>query len=256
MRRICIAVMFLLTVFRPASAGNAASADSLWNGAVASYSAEDYTAALNGFLALEGMGIRTPDLYYNIGNSYYKCGRQVAKAVLYYERALKADPSFGDATHNLTLARAFVTDRIDVVPEFVMFTWLKSVRNRLSSDTWAILCLLLLALALASVFFVRFGRRVSSRKLCFVTAIFFFVASAFALGCSLSGKHELERKDRAVVMVPVSSAKSSPNTGGQSLFIIHEGTDVRILEELGEWSRIELTDGRQGWITSKDVEVI
>ena len=69
-------------------------------------------------------------------------------------------------------------------------------------------------------------------------------------------KNEMESQDGAIVVNPVSSVKSSPNNTGKSLFIIHEGTKVTVLEELGQWSKVELSDGRQGWIVKRDIEII
>jgi SH3-like domain-containing protein len=61
----------------------------------------------------------------------------------------------------------------------------------------------------------------------------------------------------AIVMRPVSSVKSSPSAdSAKDLFILHEGTRVRILDNVSSFSNIELADGRQGWIASGDIEVI
>jgi SH3-like domain-containing protein len=63
--------------------------------------------------------------------------------------------------------------------------------------------------------------------------------------------------DDAVVMRPVVSVKSSPSAESSTdLFILHEGTKVRILDEVGRWNNIELADGRQGWLQSGDMERI
>lgn len=256
MKRILLSAILFLTASAVTHADPAMSRDSLWNGAVAAYSEEDYHAALEGFLTLENEGVTTADLFYNIGNAYYKCGHHVGKSILYYERALKADPSFEDARNNLSMARAYSLDKIDTVPEFVLFSWLKIVGNSLSSDTWAVMCLVMFGICLLFLFFFRFGSRTAVRKWAFGMACLFILLSGSSLGFSLSQKFEAERTDRAVVMVPVSSVKGSPNMNGQSLFIIHEGTDVNLLDELGEWSRIELSDGRQGWINTKDIEII
>ena len=78
------------------------------------------------------------------------------------------------------------------------------------------------------------------------------VSVIFAFGL----KGEMESQDGAIVVNPVSSVKSSPNNTGKSLFIIHEGTKVTVLEELGQWSKVELSDGRQGWIVKRDIEII
>ena len=78
----------------------------------------------------------------------------------------------------------------------------------------------------------------------------------FSVYFSWSQKHEYYKKDTAIVMKPVSTVKSSPDNSGNTLFILHEGTKVSLIEEIGQWKRVELTDGRQGWINSLDIEVI
>jgi len=255
MKRIYLFVL-LVSLSSAASAKNAPHLDSLWNQAVNAYSAGEYQTALDSFLLIEKEGVRSADLFYNIADSYYKVGNYNAKAILYYERALRLNPSFGDAAHNLSMARALTLDKIDVVPEFVLITWLKNARDSFSSDGWAWGCIIFFVLFLTALFFFRFGRTSGGVKLSFVMGIICLLASIFCLGCSISLKNELDRTDKAVVMVPVSSGKGSPNESGQSLFVIHEGTDVTIIEELGQWIRVELSDGRQGWIQRSDIEVI
>ena len=65
------------------------------------------------------------------------------------------------------------------------------------------------------------------------------------------------KMDGAIVMRPVSAVKSSPSAeSSQDLFVLHEGTKVKVLDQVGNWNNIELADGRQGWIPSSDIELI
>ena len=58
-------------------------------------------------------------------------------------------------------------------------------------------------------------------------------------------------------MKPVASVKSSPSgDSAKDLFVLHEGTKVRVIDNVGAWSNVELADGRQGWIPSADIETI
>ena len=83
------------------------------------------------------------------------------------------------------------------------------------------------------------------------------IIAAFALTFSLWQKRDCMRADDAVIMRPVISVKSSPSAeSSKDLFILHEGTKVRIIDEVGSWNNIELADGRQGWILAEDIEVI
>jgi SH3-like domain-containing protein len=55
----------------------------------------------------------------------------------------------------------------------------------------------------------------------------------------------------------VTSVKSSPSgEASKDLFILHEGTKVKLIDQLGTWSKVELADGRQGWMKTDDLEVI
>ena len=83
------------------------------------------------------------------------------------------------------------------------------------------------------------------------------VSLIFSLTFSIWQKRDGMRTDDAIIMRPVTSVKSSPSAEASTdLFILHEGTKVKILDEVGSWKNIELADGRQGWIPSADMEVI
>lgn len=253
MKRIMI-IFGILTV--SAAWLSAQDADSLWNQAVKDYTEENYQAALDCFSALEAEGYVSRELYYNIGNCYYKLGNCLGQSILYYERALKLDPSYEDAQVNLAIAREYTLDRIDEVPEFILLTWIKAFRDTVSSDAWAWIALALFLVTAVMVLLFRFGGSPAVRKTAFAMAIialaFMIISAVFAFNL----RSELESEDGAVVTVPVSSVKSSPGSTDQSLFILHEGTRISVLESLGEWYRIELSDGRQGWMEAEDVEII
>lgn len=101
------------------------------------------------------------------------------------------------------------------------------------------------------------GASAGRRRAGFYCGIVLLLFSAGALGFSLWQKSDSMKTDKAIVMSPVSSVKSSPSSGSsKDLFVIHEGTKVRILDEVGSWKNISLADGRQGWITSSSLEVI
>ncbi len=253
MKRIFV---ILTLVCATAVAAVASQKDSIWNAAVDSYMDSDYEAALEGFLALEEQGYASAELFYNIGNCYYKLDYQLGKVILYYERSLKADPSFEDARVNLGIATQATLDKIDEVPEFILVTWVKALRDVMSSNVWMILFTVLLALTAVLVLLFRFAGRVGVRKMGFSLAIVTLLFSVVSLLFAFSGRREALRADEAVVMVPVASVKGAPGANDQSLFILHEGTVVEVIDSVGGWKRIEIADGRQGWTEAKNVEII
>lgn len=127
----------------------------------------------------------------------------------------------------------------------------------MDSDAWAVCFLVLLALALAMALLFILAPTAGGRRTGFFTGIVLIILAAFSISFSVWQKKDYMSADEAVVMRPVSSVKSSPSAEASTdLFVLHEGTKVKIIDEVGSWNNIELADGRQGWIRSNDIEVI
>ena len=249
-----VVVMLLLTP--SAASGADAYVDSLFNAANAAYSEGLWAEAVESYSAIENLGLESSALYCNLGNAYYKEG-DVARAMLYYERSLKLDPSYSDARYNKEVASELVQDRIEPVPEFILKTWVRSLCYTLDSDTWAVMGIVFFALLAASLLMLFLSMSLSLRRTGFFCALVFLVLTVFSLSFSFWQKSDYSRKDGAIIMTPVVSVKSSPSSETSTdLFILHEGTKVLILDEVGDWRNIELADGRQGWMLSSDMETI
>ena len=101
------------------------------------------------------------------------------------------------------------------------------------------------------------GSSVTSRRVGFFTGIVFILFAFASLSFSLWQKNAYMKADTAIVVKPVSSVKSAPSgDSAKDFFVLHEGTKVKIVDTVGGWSNIELSDGRQGWLPSSDIEII
>ncbi len=230
--------------------------DSLWTAGVQAYSDGRFSDASSAWTSIEESGQKSATLYYNLGNSWFKQGNY-PKAILNYERALRLDPSYSDARYNLEFTNSFVQDKIEPVPEFILKSVAKKVCYVMSSNAWATIFLVLFAAALVMGLLYMLGASVGRRRIGFYCGIVLLLFSIGALSFSVWQKSDSLKSDTAIVMSPVSSVKSSPSSGSsKDLFVIHEGTKVTILDEVGSWKNISLADGRQGWIPSSDLEVI
>ena len=251
------ALALILSLILPLQASAADNyLDSLWNSGVAAYSQGQWKAAEQNWKGIADAGLTSPVLCCNLGDAFFKDG-DYPSAILWYERALKLDPSYKDARFNLDLAAAQVQDRIDSVPEFFLVGWARSFCYLLSSDAWAVLSCILLALALAALLIFLLSQGSGARKAGFFSAL--ILALLFLLAVSAAGwqKSEFERADEAIVMKPVVPVKSAPSRGdSKDLFILHEGTKVRIIDSVGDWNNVSLSDGRQGWMPSETLEII
>ena len=251
-----VVAAILLALPSSVSAHDTGYIDSLWNRATESYSAGQWDAAVQDYTAIVAAGLESASLYCNIGDTYFKM-EDYPRAILYYERALKLDPSYADARYNLGIASQQIQDRIDVVPEFILKSWARDVCYILDSDAWAVTGIVFFAIFLAMLLLYLLSGSTAARRTGFFSAIVFLLLAGLTLWFSLWQKSDYQRADSAIVMRPVSSVKSSPSSEASTdLFILHEGTKVTILDEVGEWRNISLADGRQGWMLSADMEII
>lgn len=246
-------LVLLLSLALPAAAQEDVS--SLWEKAGEAFAAGQWQNALNCYQMIEGEGLVSDDLYYNIGNTFLKL-QDNAHAILYYERALKLNPSHADAAHNLEIVRQMTLDKIDEVPDFILVSWFHNLRQGLSANAWAWITLGLLFLAGILLTVFRSGAPRSLRKVSFILSCIVLVLAIFTFIFSLQQKRAVTRQDSAIVTAPVCSVKSSPAEGGKTVFVLHEGTKVRLLDDVGDWARIEIADGRQGWAQGSTFEII
>ena len=250
------ALVFMLIGGGQSIARDSTDVKSLWSGANADYEAGDWASAIEKYDAVLAAGYESDKLYYNLANAYYKSG-SISRSILNYERALKLNPSFDDARNNLDMVAQLTVDRIEKVPDFILKTWTEDIGRALSSDGWAVLFLSLFASAAVSLLLSDFIRSRAARIVLFIAGIVLVILSLLSITASLERRADYMSEDSAIVVSAVSSVRSSPSDENTtSLFVLHEGTKVEILEYLGDWSKIEIADGRQGWMASRDMEVI
>lgn len=252
-----LATLLLLSLLLPSMLKAGEPADSLWAAASAAYAEGRYGEALEDWKAVEASGLVSPGLYTNIGDACFKLD-DLAGAVLAYERALKLDPSDASARYNLEFVSSQLQDRIDEVPEFFLRTWYRRFCNLLSSDAWAVLFLLFFAILLFCILLFLLSSLPPARKTGFFCGIAALLLCIVCISAASYCRNSSLAADRAVIMSPVVSASSSPASGSSSrdLFVLHEGTRVKLLESIGGWSNVELSDGRQGWVESSEIEII
>jgi tetratricopeptide (TPR) repeat protein len=248
------ALMLLLFCFlQPAAA---AEIDVRFEAANQAYRASDFQKAAKLYEEIESQGYESSELYYNLGNCYYKLNK-VPAAILQFERAKRLDPDDEDIAHNLGLANLRVVDRVDPIPQLFYVTWWRKWADLGSADRWAVLGIssLWLAILLGAALFLPYQsfvlRRVFS-SLAMLALVFFLLSIAAAVD-----RHNREQNQRyAIVFAASTQARSAPDPQSTNLFMLHEGVKVELLDHVGGWSKIRLADGKIGWIESSAFQVI
>ena len=241
-------VIYYLLFSVSASAQTKADADS-------AYVQGNYQKAIELYAALLNEG-ESADVYYNLGNAYYRT-EEITQAILAYERALLLSPGDADIRFNLQLARTKTIDKMVPQSEFFAVTWYRSLVNQMSVDGWAYTALALLALTIVLVLLYLFASPVWLRKVGFfgglLALLFFLLANLFAW----QQKQTLNHRDGAIIIQSAVPVKSTPATSGTDLFILHEGTKVTVTDDtMQDWKEIRMPDGKVGWVETEQIEII
>lgn len=221
------------------------------------YNTGDYALAVEIYEKCIKEQGESADLYYNLGNAYYKDSMQLGKAILNYERALKLNPDHEDAIHNLEFANSKIADEVTPDSEFFLLQWIDYFVSFLSINTWTILGLASFVVMLLAILLFLFSESIGMRKTGFFGAIALLFVCIIANLSAWRIDHNLNNSKSAIILSPSVEVRSGPDESSTLLFILHEGTKVNIVsEELNDWKEIKVSGNKVGWIPAEALEVI
>lgn len=217
------------------------------------YQKENFQAAISSYESIINSGKESADVYFNLGNCYYKL-HKVGPAVYNYEKALLLNPNDQEIKTNLDFARKMAIDDIKIIPKVGFHKLIQDFTSTYYYDTWA-----WIAVALALVFFLFFlGYYFSGttlKKRIFFTGMFVILLGiTLSVSAGIFERNRLENEKPAIVFAETAPVKNEPKTSSPDAFILHEGTKVYILESIANWKKIELTDETTGWIESSAIK--
>ena len=219
------------------------------------YIRHDYASAIQIYEALLKTG-KSADIYYNLGNSYYTSDN-IAKAMLNYERALLLSPSDSDIHANLEIAKAKTVDKVVAIPDVFFVVWFKSLINCLNADAWGIVGIVCFVLLLLSLCVCLFSKHIILKKVGFISTVTFLILVVFSNLFAFQQKHRMIMRNKAIVLQPSVTVRSTPSETGTSLFILHEGYKVEVKDNsMRDWKEIQLEDGKVGWLPTVAIEII
>ena len=218
------------------------------------YTDNDFALAIEQYDYFLQNNLESAELYYNLGNTYFKQG-EIAKTILYYERALRLSPRDEDIIYNLEYANLFVQDEFTEVPDFFMDKILDSTLNVFGSNVWAVISVISFVLALGIFLIFLFSKVVIRRKLAFFGAIILIIFTQLSFIFSYQTKKNIIHSNYAIIM-QISTIKSSPENDGTEIFILNPGVKVEIESTNNEYYEVKLPNGKIGWILKQSVDVI
>ncbi len=244
-------IIFFLFISLFSFADNSA----LYNEANERYKKAEYQAAIEKYELVLKSNFVSGELYFNLGNAYFKTN-QIPMAILCYERAKKLMPGDEDVEFNLSIANLKIVDKIEVMPRLFFYRWADSVINIFNCDGWAIAGISSLLIAVLLFVLFRVSEREGIRKLFFYLGLVLLVFTIKSFWFANIQYKAATGENTAIIFTPTLNVKSSPDANGTNLFVLHEGTKVQLLDKVGEWSKIKLSSGFQGWVETGSFVVI
>ena len=225
----------------------AADDDALVVKANKAYSAGAYQQAATLYQQVVSNGFEASELYYNLGNAYFKCN-DMPSAILYYEKALKLNPRDEYVKNNIQVANTKITDKILPLPELFYKRWWNALQNLFEMDTWAVILIVNVVLFFIAISFYLISNTMLIRKASFWCGILLFIFSTFSFLFASNWYHTLTRQKEAIIFSPSLTVKSSPDDNSTDLFILHEGTKVSVTDKVGQWREVKIANGSVGWV--------
>lgn len=217
------------------------------------YREEKYDAAVQDYEQLISAGLRSANIFYNLGNAYLRIGNK-GKAILCYERAFRMRPRDADIRSNLDFARTLVEGSAGQDGR----RWYERVflflHSFLSGDEMAFLASVLyfaimILLTLSICFKVQ-------RKFFYYSAAVFCIFLIIVLPSFVSSIYGSEFQKKAVIMVKETEVRFEPNDDATVHFKLHEGAVIQITRWQNDWHQVRRYDGKMGWLKGDVFAVI
>ena len=220
------------------------------------YSKGNYSLAIQKYEAVlksEEKGTTNVTLLYNLANAHYK-NKNLGKAILYWEKAKMQAPNDAAIHTNLSIATDEIKGEVILIKPFFLVKWWKQVRSLFSSQVWGWIGIVSLWLGITGILFWLLSTKRTLKKYGFIAGIILTIWSLFPFIWA-NGQAQLETDSRrGIITVPMTQLRPTADAPGD--FDIYEGTEVEILDKIGEWSKVRLLNSDVGWVKKEEYEKI
>jgi len=249
MKKILILLLLIANVL------NAQDEQKIFESANEMYKQQNYEKAIEYYKTLEKYNLISSELFYNLGNSYYKLNK-VGPSIYYYEKALKLNPLNKDVQNNLVFARRLALDNIEELPKTVFQKLNNRYLQKLSYNQWAIVSIVFCALVSLLFLLFYFSNQPRSKRTYFVTSLISFLFLIISLTITYNQFSYFKNNKVAIVFAEETEVRNAPSLNSEEVFTLHEGTKVIVLDTIDDWKKIKIADGKIGWIIAGDIQLL
>jgi hypothetical protein len=219
------------------------------------YQKGKYEQAVTAYESVLATKQHSSDLYFNLGNCYYKMNK-VAPAIYNYEKALVLNPDDAEILNNLAFAQKLQIDEIKILPKVGFSKLITDFTSLFHYNSWAWISVGLSTLFLFFFIGYYFSQFTVYKRVFFVGMIVILILLLITTTTSISAKNHYDAERPAIVFAEITQVKSEPQKSSATAFMLHEGTKVFVLESMGSWKKIQLTDGTEGWIDQSAIKEV
>ncbi|MBE9667287.1 hypothetical protein IRJ18_13025 [Mucilaginibacter boryungensis] len=219
------------------------------------YQKANYKGALAAYQQVLSSGYQSAALYFNMGNASFKTD-DIPSAIWYYEKAHKLSPGDDDINFNIRFANLKTADRIDEAPEFFLTKWWHNFILMFSLSTLSVLSIAFILLGFLLLTGYLFTSSVTLKKASFYTSMGLFVLGLITILMGNRQAAYFDSHKQAIIFSGSVTVKSTPATAAKTLFLLHAGTKVDVMETNAGHVKIKLANGSEGWISAGDVKEI
>jgi tetratricopeptide (TPR) repeat protein len=217
------------------------------------YKSEKFAEAITTYHQIEQKDMISVDLYYNLANAYYKTN-QVAPAIFYYEKALQLAPNNKDVITNLGFAKQMTIDNIEKLPSTILQKISLNFIEKLTYNSWSYVAVILAFLFAFFFLAYHFSDTSTKKRLYFFAGNVSLILIIFSVIFAFHTFKVTSNKKEAIVFAQQTDIKNAPVFSSETIFKLHEGTKVSVLERVDNWKKIKIADGQTGWIIASELK--
>ena len=219
------------------------------------YNEGKYYDAIENYNLILDDGKHSQELYYNLGNSYYKLN-DIANSIFYFEKGLILNPNNEKIINNLAYAQNMLIDKIEPLPKNQILSFFNDLVNLVSYESWQIIYIFFEYLALIFFLLYLFSFESKRKKTFFIISsicIFLFFSTILLADFS---KNNYRNNNPAIIFDKQVELRVEPNLRSEVVYTLHEGTKLNVTESINEWSEVKLSNGNKGWLTTSSFRLI